>query len=103
MKLSAILVALFPLTLAYGPARAVDCTDFLRMHGMLRQAQAQCAFQSFNPEIVDMARRCYNRVGSGKGAQAIRAGAKEFDYIADLRGKDVTCALIGRSFPMVIR
>ncbi|GLS71617.1 hypothetical protein GCM10007890_36300 [Methylobacterium tardum] len=97
------MVALLPLTLAYGPARAIDCTDFLRMHGMLRQAQAQCTFESFNPEIVDTARRCFDQVGSGKGARAIRAGAKEFDRLADLRGRNAACALIKRNFPMVIR
>ncbi|WP_264051572.1 hypothetical protein [Methylobacterium flocculans] len=79
------------------------CEPYLRMHGMLRRAQAQCAFTQFNPEIVDTARQCYERIGSELGAEAIRAGAGEFDQLASVRGQAATCSLIERQFPMVIR
>lgn len=103
MRPTKVLLALFPLALACGAAQALDCPDFLRMHGMLRRAQAQCAFESFNPEIVDTARNCYGRLGAGTGASAMRAGAAEFDRMADLRGRAGACALIGRRFPMAVR
>src|SRR4051812_47378648 len=60
-----------------GVAVAAECVPFLRMHGMLRRAQAECAFERFNPEIVDTARRCYERLGPVAGAPAMRAGAGE--------------------------
>ncbi|AWB24268.1 hypothetical protein G4G93_34465 [Methylobacterium sp. DB0501] len=102
MTLAARLLAL-ALVVACGPAGTVECVGFLRMHGMLRQAQAQCTFERFNPEIVDTARRCYEHLGAGTGAPAMRAGAAEFDRMADLRGVRAACALIERHFPMAVR
>lgn len=81
----------------------VDCEPYLRMHGMLRRAQAQCAFTRYNPEIVDTARRCYEKVGPGVGASSIRAGADEFDRMASLRGQSLSCSQIERHFPMAVR
>ena len=83
------------LTFACGPAPAFECPDFLRMHGMLRRAQARCAFERFNPEIVEAARQ--------SGAPAMHSGAAEFDRMASLRGEDATCNLIQQRFPMVVR
>lgn len=103
MRLQPVLVVLFPLTMVCGPARALDCTDFLRMHGMLRRAQAQCGFERFNPEIVDTARRCYEKLGPGIGAPSMRTGANEFDRMAFSRGKAAACALIGARFSMAVR
>lgn len=82
---------------------SVDCAPYLRMHGMLRRAQAQCAFTRFNPEIVETARQCYEKVGPGVGASAIFAGADEFDRMASLRGRNLICLQIERLFPMVVR
>ena len=91
------------LTFACGPAPAFECPDFLRMHGMLRRAQERCAFERFNPEIVDMARQCYDRLGAQAGAPAMHTSAAEFDRMASLRGEDTTCNLIQQRFPMVVR
>lgn len=82
---------------------SLDCAPYLRMHGMLRRAQAQCAFTRFNPEIVDRARQCYEKVGPDVGASSILAGAGEFDRMASLRGRDLTCSKIERFFPMAVR
>ena len=103
MRPTKVLLALFPLALDCGAAQALDCPDFLRMHGMLRRAQAKCAFERFNPEIVDTARQCYERLGPDAGAPAMRAGAGEFDRLASLRGQHAACALIERTFPMAVR
>jgi hypothetical protein len=92
-----------PLVLASAPAGAIECADFLRMHGFLRRAQATCAFERFNPEIVDTARQCYERLGAGVGAPAIRGGAEQFDRMASLRGAHAACVLVERRFPMVVR
>ena len=84
-------------------AASVDCAPYLRMHGMLRRAQAQCTFTDYNPEIVETARRCYGQVGPSVGASAVFAGADEFDRMASLRGPDLTCSQIERLYPMVVR
>lgn len=81
----------------------VDCTPYLRMHGLLRSAQAQCAFTQFNPEIVDTAQQCYKKVGAGVGASSIRAGADEFDRMASLHGQSLSCSQIERHFLMAVR
>jgi hypothetical protein len=73
------------------------------MHGLLRRAQAQCAMERFNPDIVDTARQCYERFGSEIGAPAMRAGAGEFDQLASVRGQAAACSLIERLFPMAVR
>lgn len=86
-----------------GASAEVDCAPFLRMHGMLRRAQAQCAFTQFNPEIVDTARGCYEKVGAGVGASAMVTGAGEFDRMAALSGLDISCSRIERLFPMAVR
>jgi hypothetical protein len=97
------LLFLLPFVLGNGPAGAVECTDFLRMHGFLRRAQAACAFERFNPEIVDTARHCYERLGEGVGEPAIRGGAEQFERMASLRGKHAACAEVERRFPMAVR
>lgn len=97
------LLVLLPLVFGCVPAHAVECTDFLQLHGFLRRAQAACAFERFNPEIVDTARQCYERLGSEIGAPAIRGGADQFDRMASLRGQHAACALVERRFPMAVR
>lgn len=66
-------------------------------------AQAQCAMEQFNPDIVDTARQCYERLGSKIGAPAMRAGSGEFDQLASVRGQAAACSLIERLFPMAVR
>lgn len=86
-----------------GPASARDCEGMLRMHGFLRRAANQCAFDRYNPSIVDAARQCFDVLAPGVGASSMYAGADEFDRMASLRGRDPACSDIGRRFPMVVR
>ena len=60
-------------------AEDFDCAGFLRMHGMLRRASTACGFTAYNPAIVHQARTCFDRLGSRRGAEAIRSGAAEFE------------------------
>jgi len=86
-----------------GQTPARDCEAMLQMHGFLRRAANQCAFERYNPSIVDAARQCFDDLAPGVGARAMYAGADEFERMASLRGKHPACADIGRRFPMVVR
>lgn len=87
------------------PASAADleCTDFLRMHGMLRRASAACGFTDYNPAIVDRARACFDALGSRHGAEAMHAGGAEFERWQTVRNRDALCKTLADRFPMVVR
>lgn len=72
-------------------AEDFDCAGFLRMHGMLRRASMSYGFTSCNPGIVDRARTCFDRLGSRRGAEAIRSGAAEFEGWGAVRNRDAVC------------
>ncbi len=84
-------------------ARTFACTDFLRMHGLLRRATAVCRFSSFNPAIVEQARECFEEVGSSIGATEIYTGAAQFDRLTAVRNLDAVCAELSFKFSTVVR
>ncbi|MET3695317.1 hypothetical protein [Methylobacterium goesingense] len=85
------------------PAVARDCEGLLRMHGLLRRGASQCAFEQYNPEIVEAARQCFGEVAPGVGEHSMYAGAAEFDQMASLSGQGRACSEIERRFPMAVR
>lgn len=85
------------------PSHAVECRAFVQMHGFLRAAANQCTFTQYNPEIIETARRCYERLGSETAAPLMFAGRDEFKRMMELRGQHRMCADIGLKFPMVVR
>lgn len=86
-----------------GRAAAFDCEGFLRMHGLLRRAMRDCGFAAYNPSIVDRARTCFDALGGRQGAEAMRAGAAEFERWRSIRARDAMCASLTARFPMVVR
>ncbi|AYO83246.1 hypothetical protein EBB05_13895 [Methylobacterium brachiatum] len=105
--------ASYPLALALvvacgvpAPAAAAApfaCSDFLRMHGLLRRASAICGYSAYNPAIVERARRCFEAVGSREGARQMYAGASEYDRMEAVRNRDALCLSLASKFPMVVR
>jgi hypothetical protein len=85
------------------PSHAVECSAFVRMHGFLRAAANQCTFTQYNPEIIETARQCYERLGSVTAAPLMFAGRDEFERMMELRGQYRMCTDIGLKFPMVVR
>ncbi|MBY0252031.1 hypothetical protein FVE89_11805 [Methylobacterium sp. 2A] len=79
------------------------CSDFLRMHGLLRRAAAICGYSAYNPAIVERARSCFEAVGSREGARQMYAGASEYDRMAAVRNRDALCLSLASKFPMVVR
>ncbi len=79
------------------------CTDFLRMHGLLRRAAAACSFSAYNPVIVERARRCFDEVGTHVGVGEMYAGAADFDRMAAQRDRDGLCLSLSARFPMVVQ
>lgn len=84
-------------------AAEFDCDGFLRMHGLLRTAMRECGFAAYNPAIVERARTCFDAVGGRQGAEAMRAGAAEFERWRSVRSHDALCANLTVRFPMVVR
>lgn len=73
------------------------------MHGMLRWAENRCSFSQYNPEIVEEAKECYERLGSKIAAPLMVLGAREFEQRASIQGEIACCNEIARKFPMVVR
>lgn len=85
------------------PSYAIECRAFVHMHGFLRAAANQCTFRQYNPEVIETARQCYERLGSETAAPLMFAGRDEFERMKALRGEHRTCADIELKFPMVVR
>ena len=60
--------------------QALDCADFIKMHGMATRAQFQCRFNQYNQEVIDEARTCYRQVGDDRGKDLLMTGMKQFGY-----------------------
>jgi hypothetical protein len=93
------------LVAATHPGRSADfpCADVLRMHGLLRKAAGSCGFRAYNPSLVEQAHACFDAMGGRSGAEAMIAGAAEFEHLRSVRNHEAVCAMIASKFPMVVR
>jgi len=84
-------------------AQALDCPQFIRMHGMASRAQFQCGFNQYNEAVIDQARTCARQIGEGKLKSNLMAGMKQFDASEKKIGHQAACRKVLRDLPNVVR
>lgn len=83
--------------------RAEDCTDRVKIHGLLTRAYAQCPLSYYAKGFATMADACRDKIGDTKFKSLLSEGAQAFDARAKEQGKDTFCTKLVSDFAYTVR
>jgi hypothetical protein len=82
---------------------ADECTDRVKVHGLLTRAYVQCPLTYYAKGFASMAELCRDKIGDAKYKALLSEGAQAFDARASEQGRDTFCTRLTRDFAYTIR
>ena len=86
-----------------GSARANECEELVKMHGLLGRAFTQCHFTLYSRGFVIQAEACAGKIGDKAFKQLLAEGKEAFEARASQMGQPALCAKILKDFPYTVR
>lgn len=91
------------LALGCGTASADECSDRVKVHGLLTRAYTQCPLSYYAKGFAATAELCRDKLGDSKFKSLLSEGAQAFDARAKEQGKDAFCTKLVSDFVYTVR